>query len=133
MKRRYLVPAACLLAAIVTVALSGCFPNLTAAAQQQQVELYTQASYSPDGLRIAFISTKGGATPQIFVANADGSGVRQLTEGSSNASPAWSPDGRKIIFSSNRGKKNEGDYDLWVMNADGSNPQHIDLQMPAAQ
>ena len=114
----------------MVLTLAGCFPNLTSAAQQQQLELYTQASYSPDGTKIAFISTKGGGTPQIYVANADGSNVKQLTEGSSNANPAWSPDGRKIIFSSNRGKKNEGEYDLFVMNADGSNPQRLEIRMP---
>ena len=131
MKRRHL-PAA-IAVTVLVLALASCFPNLSSAGQQQALELYTQASYSPDGLRLAFISTKGGGTPQIYVATADGSNVKQLTEGSSNANPAWSPDGRKIIFSSNRGKKNEGDYDLWVMNADGSNPQRVEIQMPEAQ
>ncbi len=37
-------------------------------------------------------------------------------------SPRWSPDGTRIAFKSNRGG---GQYDLWVMNADGSNPVRI--------
>jgi TolB protein len=51
---------------------------------------------SPDGRRVAMILSKGG-NPNLYVANADGSGLVQLTrtkEGES--SPCWSPDGRTI-------------------------------------
>jgi Tol biopolymer transport system component len=62
------------------------------------------ASWSPDGTKIAFMSTR--ATPptatrllwEIFVANADGSGVTQLTSGASSRYPAWSPDGTKLAY-----------------------------------
>ena len=36
--------------------------------------------------------------------------------------PAWAPDGRQIVFSSNRGP---GGYHLWVMDQDGSNPRQL--------
>ena len=56
--------------------------------------------------------------PTVYVMNADGTGVVQLTDGpSGDVLPAWSPDGAAIVFVSGRG----GNFaDLYVMNADGS-------------
>lgn len=46
----------------------------------------------------------------IYTANADGSGLRQLTHGRfDHREPRWSPDGRDVVFSSDRG----GSYDIW--------------------
>ena len=71
-------------------------------------------TWSPDG-RIAF--TNG---VDVLVMNADGTGFVNLTNESTpnvtNDAPAWSPDGTKIAFRSNR----SGHSDLYVMNADGS-------------
>ena len=55
--------------------------------------------FSPDGKRLAFISTRGGS-PQVYVANADGSNVRALTKLVAGAQPpmVWSGDGRRIAF-----------------------------------
>lgn len=57
------------------------------------------AHYSPDGSRVAFISTRSGA-PELYVADRDGSGIRQLTSfGSSNPEfLQWSDDGDWIAF-----------------------------------
>jgi len=73
-------------------------------------------AWSPDGQRIAFESDRDGDR-EIYVMNADGSGVTRLTDHDApDALAAWSPDGQRIAFMSAR----DGDFDIYVMNADGS-------------
>ena len=70
--------------------------------------------------KIAFGSTRDG-DGEIFVMNADGTGVQQLTDNDDwDWVPVWSTDGKKIAFGSERG---ESDFVVKVclMNADGSN------------
>lgn len=55
-------------------------------------------SWSPDGRRVAFCSSRGG-TPQIYVASLDSGQIERVTfQGSYNTSPSWSPQGEKIAF-----------------------------------
>ena len=66
--------------------------------------------------RIAFSNDRDGNW-DIYVMNADGSGVTRLTEHPGDDwGPDWSTDGQLIAFSSGR----DGDSDIYVMNADGS-------------
>ena len=52
----------------------------------------------------------------------DGTDRRQLTEGAGDhLKPSWSPDGRLIVFSSNR----EGSADLYLMRADGTGVKRL--------
>jgi hypothetical protein len=82
---------------------------------------YMSPAWSPDGSQIAFGSSRDGGW-DIYVINADGSGLRRLTtHGARDDSPAWSPDGSQIAFTSDR----DGDFEIHVMNADGSNIRRV--------
>ena len=86
-----------------------------------------QPAWSPDGQRIAFMRYRTGGY-DIFVMNADGSGLAALTNGDDDdRSPAWSPDGTKIAFSRAVGCYYYCEYDLAVMNADGSGVMPIPI------
>jgi TolB protein len=76
-------------------------------------------SWSSDNLLAYNASQPGQNFWQIFVANSDGSNRRQLTNTRIDEwSPEWSPDGRFIVFMSERDSStNPG---IFVMNADGS-------------
>ena len=64
-------------------------------------------TWSPDGSKIAFHSTRDGNN-EIYVMNADGSGQTRLTNNpAAGLLPAWSPDGIKIAFTSIRGGNQE--------------------------
>jgi Tol biopolymer transport system component len=69
-------------------------------------------AYSPDGTQLTFASTRSG-TQEIWIANLDGSGARQMTTmgGPMTFGPDWSPDGRRIVFHSMRA----GTSDLYLL------------------
>ena len=70
--------------------------------------------------RIVFTSNRSGNF-DIWVMNADGSGLQQLTTTrGGDRIPAWSPDGSKIVF-----MKASFNPDLYVMNANGSNVRRL--------
>ena len=99
--------------------------------------------FSPDGRYIASMVYQGG-TYEIHRLNGDGTGRVRLTktplwvtaapgdqEAWRNVAPQWSPDGSQIAFLTDR----DGPWEIWVMNADGSNPQtlfsdEVNAQLP---
>jgi len=90
-----------------------------------------EPDWSPDRSQILVASTLHGGEDEVYVMDADGSNMRRLThtpgEGTSSWAADWSPDGQKIVFMSNRGGSPPGSdgYDLYVMNADGSNLRQL--------
>lgn len=79
-------------------------------------------AYSPDGRRIAFESDADGDM-EIYVMDADGGGVLQLTRNAEHdEGPSWSPDGTRLAFT--RGPDN-ADGDIWTMAPDGSDQRRL--------
>ncbi|MCH2187765.1 hypothetical protein MK280_18070, partial [Myxococcota bacterium] len=67
------------------------------------------------GQRIVFVSDRSGA-PQLYIMTRDGGSVRRLTyNGSYNTAPAWSPDGRWIVYET----RVQGQFDLWLTDPSG--------------
>ena len=80
-------------------------------------------SFSPDSRRIAFESSRSGIGREIWVADPDGSNAVQVTRPAlnpqgriTNGNPNWSPDGRRIVFSSD---DSDSGPDLFTTDADG--------------
>lgn len=99
--------------------------------------------WSPDGTRIVTQTVKDGVG-QLVVLNADGTGLKQITDFSADTpiftpggifpvmagavTPAWSPDGDWIAFASNH----EGNYDIYLIRPDGSGLTRL-TQSPEAE
>jgi Tol biopolymer transport system component len=81
--------------------------------------------WSPDGLRIAYARDH-----HIWTMDPSGNHRAQLTSGRAlDNAPAWSADGSKIAFDRQATKNG---YDVWVMDADGSEPMNLTSRPHAA-
>ncbi len=102
------------------------------------------AFFSPDGSKIVWrasypegeeladyqaLLAQGLIRPnalEVYVANADGSDVRQVTDnGAANFGPFWHPDGERIIFSSNMDDPSGREFDLYMIHEDGTGLERI--------
>jgi len=78
------------------------------------VRCWHRPVWSPDSKRLVFTERNN----DIWVVNADGSGLKQLTSGpGSRSRPKWSPDGNLIAFATMD--------EIWLMNADSSNQKML--------
>jgi TolB protein len=89
-------------------------------------------AWSPDGGRLLYAEREPNGE-EVHEVGLDGSGDRRLTPsmesfniftaGNWVTEPAWSPDGRRIVYSRHSGLSDR--LDLWVMDADGSNKKQL--------
>ena len=98
--------------------LSAALLTASLASQAQQGPLWMRyPAISPDGSTIAF-AYKG----DLYCVPANGGEARQLTTNTAyDSQPIWSPDGKKIAFTSNR----EGSLDIYVISAKGGAPTRL--------
>ena len=63
---------------------------------------------------------------ELFVANADGSDAKQITNfGCASFAPQFTPDGRHIVFSSNKHKCDSREFELYLIDTDGKNLRQV--------
>ena len=88
-----------------------------------KVRRVSDPQVSPDGRQVAFVVgdvnlDANRVVSQIYVVPVGGGDAKQLTNGtSSSASPRWSPDGKKIAFTTGS--------QIWVMDSDGDDKKQI--------
>jgi Tol biopolymer transport system component/PKD repeat protein len=86
-------------------------------------------TWSPDGLKLAFSSGQTGRL-ELYVINADGSGITQLTDNVGVLSgPVWSPDGHRMAFDC---EVESGNRDICAISADGTSLVRLTTD-PASQ
>lgn len=92
-----------------------------------KIQNVSDPQISPDGKKIAFVITsfdlkKGSSNSDIFLINADGSNMRQMTFcEKADFNPRWSPDGSKLMFVSTR---NEG-AQIWLLPTYMGEPEQL--------
>ena len=77
------------------------------------------ARYSPSGGQVAMVLS-GEGNPEIYISNAQGRSVSRKTHSNSGkASPCWSPDGSRLVFTMDPGPQ------LYVMSSGGGTPTRL--------
>jgi Tol biopolymer transport system component len=92
-------------------------------------------TWSPDGKRIVFVSTRArngrcffhdcfGFAPELYVMNSDGSAVRRLTHTTAyETDPTFAPNAGQVIFA--RLTAETDDYELWTIRLDGGGERQL--------
>ena len=118
---RYLL-SACLLPALLSA------QTTTLTEQLGKTVLYGDIALSPNGTRVAWVqSTASTAAKQTCIRDTSESGSPVLVKigagERTDASPAWSPDSTTLALFSTADEKEQ--QQLWLVNADGSNPRQL--------
>jgi serine/threonine protein kinase/dipeptidyl aminopeptidase/acylaminoacyl peptidase len=83
---------------------------------------YDDPKFSPDGNQVAFIKELSFQVSELFVVPTEGGEEKQLTFDKHNIlCDAWTPDGKEIVFSSNR----SGNNALWRIPSNGGSPKLV--------
>lgn len=103
------------------------------------------AFFSPDGSKLVWRAHHPAEGPQLeryrsllredltapmkmelYVANADGSAMRQITDfGCASFAPQFTPDGKRIVFASNKNKCDSREFELFLVDLDGRNLEQV--------
>lgn len=89
--------------------------------------------FSPDGKKIAYSHGTGNKPFQIYVADADGSSPKRITNGEFAISPSWSPDSKHVVYQTLNGPQPESDEGpfpairLHVVGANGKGDREIEV------
>jgi Tol biopolymer transport system component len=87
---------------------------------ESKADHFAHPAFSPNGRRLAFSRTDAGIAWNICVARLNGRDQVCLTHGPANdTEPTWSPDGRSIVFASDRDDPKVALRSLYVVNVDG--------------
>jgi serine/threonine protein kinase/Tol biopolymer transport system component len=70
---------------------------------------------------LTFVAALNGGGPKIWRSDADGSNLKQLTEGSYDMGPSCSPDGKWVVYWS----LSSGKYEIWRVTIDGGKPVQL--------
>ena len=82
----------------------------------------TNPSWSPNGQQLTFNAPGVEGRGDIWVINADGTGLTNVTQTPwGDSFPDFSPNGQKIAYTSSR----TGNPEIWVMSSDGTNPVQV--------
>jgi dipeptidyl aminopeptidase/acylaminoacyl peptidase len=111
-----------------TLGIQAINPDGTGLAEIRADGSSEQPAVSPDGEKVAFVGSAPDlqSNDEIYLMNADGTGVMRVTRspaGTDVFQPAWSPDGVRITFATNRDNPTVNyvrNRSIWIVNADAT-------------